>query len=223
MEAEKYIQKRVKEVKRGLPKSKKISSKLGEKFMAKIKKLQEERDKAIAAQIKDRKAWIKEMNKRKAFVRQQQMESAEMLAAEQRARYEQPDSFLEGRDEVFEMRQLQSMQQPQQDEYGRETSPASRVSSAAVGGLKRLGAGTQNLLQSFKNFNQQRMLRQQSTGGTPLEVNRWHNERVPNILTPQRNLLTPVKQIRNPSPFTNQYPQQPAQIIKAPPLNFWNA
>ncbi len=228
---EKYIKSKVKKIKREFPKSKKIKSKAGELFMAKIKKLQKERDKAIAAQIKERARWVKEMKQRKAIIRQQQMESAEMVAADQRARYEQSDGWTEGRDEVFEMQQLQSMQQPQQqDEYGREVSPASRVGSAAVGGLRRLGIGTQNLLQSLKNLNQQRMMRQQARGGTPIEVNRWHNERTRNILTPERNLLQPystklntVGQIRTPSPFTTPQPIIKEQVTPAPPLNFWNA
>ena len=219
----KYIKGKAKKIKRGLPKSKIIS------IMENIERARRER----------RKQWIKKMKQGRAMIRQQQMEAAEMIAAEQRSRYEQSDSWLDSRDEIHEMRTAQSITAPGVvDEYGRETSPASRAGSIAVSGLKRLGMGTQNLLNSFKNFNHQRMLKQQATGGTPYstglntqEVNRWHNERVPNILTPQRNLLTPIGTIPTQTPFTSPYSTQLSTQPKsqqqntssAPRLNFWNA
>lgn len=206
---------------------KKVSSKLRETFMGVLKKIQKERDLAMSSQIAERKRWISEMNKRKAIVRAQQQEAAEMVAAQQRAEYTQSDGFLEGRDEVFEMQRLQAEQQPtqQQEQYDNYGRPLGNITKS---GLRAVGRAGGNILHAFTRYKgrqagQRVPLRQsgQREIVTNHKVNRWNNQNTNNILNKsQRNLLTPIGQRKVQSPFVHT-PNSP--LNNPPRLQFWNA
>ena len=211
-----------KEIKERMPKkmkkSKKIKSKAGEKFMATIKKLQAERNRAILAQRKERLRWIKEIEKRRAS----EAQAAEILAMQQRVAYEAPDPYL---DMPEAPHQPLVDTQEQVDDYGRELSPAGGIVRGVRYGLNKLGATASNIMRRM-NMNRQQPAIYQAPG-TSIPVNRWHNQGAPNIIdTNRRSMLTPVGKIYTPSPFLNPSPSLPLlqeNIIQPTKLNFWRA